>query len=240
MFVDKGSVSAGEGWLQLCWAVSATSTIWSTISLLLAQPTQMGQSLVTVSYFGSLCLIPRLRFQSTVLFCDQNSEPETSQTITQISLSTTKALRLELLIQPGWKNTDRKNTGFYSRNFISKAPGYIDLGKQLKTRCIVPLIPTYHFCKSKVLPLFFDNSFYTFSLASHSVWQWLTTLQHSSHQWIPHLSSMLLTETPLLESLCPNCGLLHRKYPSEYWWAGCTELVSPSSLRFLLWWSFGG
>lgn len=132
---------------------------------------------------------------------------------------------LELLIQPGWKNTDRKNTGFYSRNFISKAPGCIDLGKQLKTRCIVPLIPTYHFCKSKVLPLFFDNSFYTFSLASHCVWQWLTTLQRSSHQWILHLSSMFLTKTPLLESLCPNCDLLHRKYPSESGWASSKDAL---------------
>lgn len=55
-------------------------------SVLLAQPTQTGLRLVATFDFGSLGHVPKLRFQSSILLRDQDSEPETSQTITQISL----------------------------------------------------------------------------------------------------------------------------------------------------------
>lgn len=63
-----------------------------------------------------------------------------------------------------------KHRGKEHRGFISKAPGCADLGKQVKTSYIVPLIQTYHFCKSKVLSLFWENSPYTFCLAGKSLY----------------------------------------------------------------------
>lgn len=53
-------------------------------SVVLAQPTQIGQSLVAAFDFGSLECVPGLRFQSSVLLHYQDSEA--SQNITQISL----------------------------------------------------------------------------------------------------------------------------------------------------------
>lgn len=68
----------------------------------------------------------------------------------------------------GVKKTEAKNTGSWHRNCISKWLGCTDLGIQVKTSYIVPLIQIYHFHISEIYSL--ESSPYTLSLARKSLY----------------------------------------------------------------------
>lgn len=118
-----------------------------------------------------------------------------------------------------------KHRGKEHRGFISKAPGCADLGKQVKTSYIVPLIQTYHFCKSKVLSLFWENSPYTFCLAGKSLY--VAVVDHTSLSCSPvrycswsHYAPAVVscTENVLVNSEGPGAEMCRAGVLSTYLW----------------------